>query len=103
MIAAPRPGHSLLGGGPFHEDRPVTRLQAKSLETPDEVRPTPFGRVDIYNLDDLVIGRMVFEPGWHWLEHVQPIAGTSLCQYHHVGVCISGRLGNRPEDGTTTE
>jgi class 3 adenylate cyclase len=81
----------------------VARLQAKSLEHPDEVRPTPFGRIDIYNLDDLVIGRMVFQPGWHWMEHVRPIAGTSLCQYHHVGVCISGRLGNRLEDGTTSE
>jgi class 3 adenylate cyclase len=81
----------------------VARLQEKSLENPDEVRPTPFGRVDIYNLDDLVIGRMVFEPGWHWMEHVRPIAGTNLCQYHHVGVCISGRLGTRLEDGTTSE
>jgi class 3 adenylate cyclase len=81
----------------------VARLQAKSLENPDEVRPTPFGRVDIYNLDDIVIGRMVFEPGWHWKEHVQPIAGTSLCQYHHVGICIAGRLANRLEDGTTSE
>jgi class 3 adenylate cyclase len=81
----------------------VARLQAKSLETPDEVRPTPFGRVDIYNLDDLVIGRMTFQPGWHWAEHVQPIAGTPLCQYHHVGVCISGRLMNRLEDGTEIE
>jgi class 3 adenylate cyclase len=85
------------------EDQPVARLQAKSLESPDEIRPTPFGRVDIYNLDDLVIGRMVFQPGWHWMEHVQPIAGTSLCQYHHVGICVSGRLGNRLEDGTTIE
>jgi class 3 adenylate cyclase len=79
----------------------VARLQAKSLDAPDEVRPTPLGHVDIYNLDDLVIGRMVFEPGWHWMEHVQPLAGTSLCQYHHVGICIAGRLGNRLEDGTT--
>lgn len=85
------------------EDRPVARLQAKSLESPDEIRPTPFGQVDIYNLDDLVIGRMVFQPGWHWMEHVRPIAGTSLCQYHHVGICVSGRLGNRLEDGTTIE
>lgn len=85
------------------EDRLVARLQAKSLEHPDEVRPTPFGHVDIYTLDDLVIGRMVFEPGWHWMEHVRPIAGTSLCQYHHVGICVSGRLGNRLEDGTTNE
>lgn len=81
----------------------MARLQAKSLERPDEVRRTPLGHVDIYNLDDLVIGRMVFEPGWHWMEHVQPIAGTSLCQYHHVGICMSGRLGNRMEDGTTSE
>jgi class 3 adenylate cyclase len=81
----------------------MARLQAKSLAHPDEVRPTPHGRIDIYNLDDLVIGRMVFEPGWHWMEHVQPIAGTSLCQYHHVGICVSGRLGNRLEDGTTGE
>jgi class 3 adenylate cyclase len=81
----------------------VARLQAKSLEAPDEVRPTPFGRVDIYTLDDVVVGRMVFQPGWHWMEHVRPIAGTSLCQYHHVGICISGRLGNRMEDGTTNE
>lgn len=81
----------------------MARLQAKSLESPDEIRPTPFGQVDIYNLDDLVIGRMVFQPGWHWMEHVRPIAGTSLCQYHHVGICVSGRLGNRLEDGTTIE
>jgi class 3 adenylate cyclase len=87
----------------WREDRPVARLQAKSLEDPDEVRPTPFGHIDIYNLDDLVIGRMVFEPGWHWLEHVRPISGTSLCQYHHVGVCIAGRLATRLEDGTTNE
>ena len=81
----------------------MARLQAKPLESPDEVRPTPFGRVDIYNLDDLVVGRMVFQPGWHWAEHVQPIAGTSLCQYHHVGICISGRLMNKLEDGTSIE
>jgi class 3 adenylate cyclase len=81
----------------------MARLQSKSLEAPDEVRHTPHGRVDIYNLDDLVIGRMVLEPGWRWMEHVRPIAGTALCQYHHVGVCISGRLGNRMEDGTTIE
>jgi class 3 adenylate cyclase len=81
----------------------MARLQFKSLDKPDEVRRTPFGRVDIYNLDDLVIGRTVFEPGWHWTEHVQPLAGTRLCQYHHVGVCLQGRMGIRMEDGTTLE
>jgi len=81
----------------------MARLQSKSLDAPDEVRRTPFGRVDIYTLDDLVIGRTVFEPGWHWTEHVAPIAGTRLCQYHHVGVCLQGRMGIRMEDGSTLE
>jgi class 3 adenylate cyclase len=81
----------------------MARLQSKSLDAPDEIRRTPFGRVDIYALDDLIIGRTVFEPGWHWVEHVQPLAGTRLCQYHHVGVCLQGRLGVRMEDGTTLE
>ena len=79
----------------------MARLQSKSLDTPDEVRPTPFGRVDIYNLDDVVIGRMEFQPGWHWQEHVQPIAGTRQCQYHHVGICIQGHQAIRMEDSTT--
>lgn len=81
----------------------MARLQFKSLATPDEVRRTPHARIDIYTLDDLVIGRMVSEPGWHWIEHVQPIAGTRLCQYHHVGVCLQGTLGVRMEDGSTLE
>jgi class 3 adenylate cyclase len=81
----------------------MARLQSKSLAAPDEVRRTPYGRVEIYTLDDMVIGRTVFEPGWHWIEHVQPLAGTRLCQYHHVGVCLQGRLGIRMEDGTTLE
>ena len=43
------------------------------------------------------------EPGWHWATDVKPIAGTPSCQYHHLGVCVSGRLGIRMDDGTTFE
>jgi class 3 adenylate cyclase len=81
----------------------MARLQAKPIGSPDEVRSFPNGRVEIYELDDVVIGRTLFEPGWHWAEHVKPIAGTPSCQYHHLGVCVSGRLGVRMDDGTTFE
>jgi len=81
----------------------MARLQAKQLGTPDEVRTFPNGRVEIYTLDDVVIGRTLFEPGWHWATDVKPIAGTPSCQYHHLGVCVSGRLGLRMDDGTTFE
>ena len=48
-------------------------------------------------LDDTVVGRMVYEPGWRWSVDVKPIAGTDSCQYHHLGVTTSGVLGS-PEN-----
>ncbi len=68
----------------------MARLQTKTIGQADEIRTFPNGQVEIYELDDVIIGRTVFEPGWHWAEHVRPIAGTASCQYHHLGVCVSG-------------
>jgi class 3 adenylate cyclase len=78
----------------------MARLQAKSLANPDEVRSFQSGRVDIYDLGDIVVGRMVFGPGWHWAEQVKQIAGTELCEYHHIGVALSGNFHVRMADGT---
>jgi class 3 adenylate cyclase len=89
--------------GVGHDCGAMPRVQFKSLDAPDEVRRVPNGTIEIYTLDDIVIGRTVFQPGWHWATDVKPIAGTEFCQYHHVGVCISGRLGVRMADGTTGE
>jgi class 3 adenylate cyclase len=81
----------------------MARLQARSLQAPDEVRTFPNGLLEIFALDDVIIGRTQFEPGWHWATDVKPIAGTASCQYHHLGVCVRGRLGIRMDDGTTME
>jgi class 3 adenylate cyclase len=81
----------------------MSKMQVKAVGAPDEVRRFPNGVLEIYNLDELVFGRTVFEPGWRWSEHVRPIAGTELCQYHHVGVSISGRLAVRMSDGSAME
>jgi hypothetical protein len=78
----------------------MARLQSKSLTTPDEVRSFQSGRVDIYDLGDIVVGRMVFGPGWHWAEQVKHISGTELCEYHHIGVALSGRFHVRMADGS---
>jgi class 3 adenylate cyclase len=81
----------------------MARLQSKSFETPDEVRSTRHGRITIIDLDDIVVGRLEFEPGWRWSEVVKPIAGTELCEYHHIGVTVSGTLRVRMRDGTEHE
>ncbi len=48
----------------------------------------------------MTVGRLVLEPGWRWSEHVRPIAGTASCQFHHVGLILSGAMDGRMDDGT---
>lgn len=79
------------------------RLQRQRFSEPANVRRFPHGRVDVVELDDVVVGRMTYEPGWRWSTDVKPIAGTELCQYHHLGVTIAGRLRVQMPDGTELE
>ena len=78
----------------------VPRLQRKGFAGPDQVRKFPNGRMDIITLDEIAIGRFVFEPGWRWSQDVAPIAGTRTCQHRHVGYTMSGTLAIRMDDGT---
>jgi len=79
------------------------RLQRRRFSEPSDVRTIPHGRIDVVDLDDTVVGRMTYEPGWRWSIDVQPIAGTDTCQYHHLGVTLSGRLRAQMADGTELE
>lgn len=79
------------------------RLQRRRFSEPNDVRTIPRGRIDVVELDDTVVGRMTYEPGWRWSVDVQPIAGTETCQYHHLGVTLSGRLRAQMPDGTELE
>jgi class 3 adenylate cyclase/quercetin dioxygenase-like cupin family protein len=79
----------------------VPRLQRKSFTTPDQVRQFATGRCDIVTLDEMSIGRFVFQPGWRWSKDVAPIAGTRSCQFRHLGYTISGSLEVHMDDGTT--
>jgi hypothetical protein len=79
----------------------MARLQRKSLSTPDETRTFPNGKLEIFDLDDVVVGRTTFQPGWRWSKDVKDIAGTPSCQYHHLGFVISGTLHVEMDDGLT--
>ena len=81
----------------------MAALQVKTFETPDETRTFPNGRLDVVQVGALTIARGTFEPGWHWADHIKPIAGTASCQVTHTGYMISGRIGIRMDDGTVTE
>src|SRR5438309_8265594 len=79
------------------------RLQRRRFTEASDVRTIPRGRIDVVELDDTVVGRMTYEPGWRWSVDIQPIAGTDTCQYHHLGVTLSGRLRVQMPDGTELE
>jgi class 3 adenylate cyclase len=68
----------------------MVKLQRRSFGEPDDVREVPLGRLEIYDLGDIRLGRSILEPGWRWSESIKPIARIELCEDHHIGVCISG-------------
>jgi hypothetical protein len=78
----------------------VGRLQAKSHNSPDEVRTPDKTRVEVVNLDGFTIGRFNFEPGWRWSGCIKPVVNTDSCQLSHVGYAVSGSITVRMQDGT---
>ena len=72
----------------------------KNLATPDEQLTFAKGTSSNVRIGELVVGRLVQEPGWRWSEQIKPLAGTESCQFHHVGVAISGAAIVRMDDGT---
>ena len=78
----------------------MARLQRRSFEDSEDIRTIPHGRIEVVELDDRVIGRMTYEPGWRWSTDVKPIAGTELCEAPHFQYHISGTLRVRMADGS---
>jgi quercetin dioxygenase-like cupin family protein len=78
----------------------VTKLQAKSHSSPDEVRTPDKTRVEVVHLEGFTIGRLTLAPGWRWSECVKPVVKTDRCQVSHVGYAVSGRITVRLKDGT---
>jgi class 3 adenylate cyclase len=81
----------------------MARLQRKRFSDPDDVRLVPNGRVDVVELDDRVVGRLSYDPGWRWSKDIKPIAGTETCQFHHLGITLSGRARIALPDGLELE
>ena len=77
----------------------MPHLQRKSFTTPDQVRRFGHGRMDVVALDETMVARTAFEPGWRWSVDVQPLVKTSSCQVRHLGVCLSGAMHVITDDG----
>ena len=79
------------------------QLRRKRFDKPDEIRTVEKARIELVELGEAVIGRTVFEPGWHWAEHVKQIVETASCEVHHTGYVVSGHLHVEMNDGAAIE
>jgi class 3 adenylate cyclase len=75
----------------------------KSLRTPDEHGQYDNATIDIVDLGDMTVGRVVLAPGWRWSENLRPLVGSEWCEVRHAGVILAGRFGYTLRDGTTLE
>ena len=80
----------------------IHKLEAKSHDTPDEVRSPDKTRVDVVKLEGFTIGRFTFQPGWRWSQCIKPVVKTDTCQVSHVGYAVSGRVTVKMNDGSQT-
>ena len=79
----------------------MAAFDKQNINSPQETRAFKgHGHMDVITIGDFTLGRGVFEPGWRWSEDVKPIAGTDSCQTRHTGICLSGRMTVRLDDGT---
>jgi class 3 adenylate cyclase len=56
--------------------------------------------VDLFDLDETVVGRITLPPGWRWSVDVRPTVQTVSCQTRHVSYAVSGTLHVVMDDGT---
>jgi hypothetical protein len=79
----------------------MTAVESRSIDKPHETRPfQAHGHMDVVTLGDFTLGKGIFEPGWRWSADVKPIAGTDSCQVLHTGICLSGTMTVRMDDGS---
>ena len=81
----------------------MARLQKRRFEDSEDVRVTPRGRVEIVELDDRVVARITWQPGWRWSVDAKSVLGTDYCQAHHVALAIQGRARVQMADGLELE
>jgi hypothetical protein len=79
----------------------MAQLETRNIELADETRKFQAnGHLDVVTIGDFTLGRGTFQPGWRWSNDVKPIAGTGSCMARHTGICLSGRMTVRSDDGT---
>jgi mannose-6-phosphate isomerase-like protein (cupin superfamily) len=83
--------------------REMKKMEAKSMNRPDEVRSFDKGKVELVKIGGATVGRAIFQPGWKWSESVKPLVKTKSCEAPHFQYHVSGTLRVKMDDGTEVD
>ena len=81
----------------------VSKLQKKSLNSPDETITSEKEKIELVNLGGFSIARVTLEPGWSWEKYIKPQEKTESCQIPHTSLVLSGRVRTIMDDGTVID
>ena len=69
----------------------MNEIIVKKFENPDEIRNFDKGKFELVKLNNMIIGKATYEPGWKWSLDVSPLAGSDFCEIEHYGIVLSGK------------
>jgi len=81
----------------------ASKLQKKSLNSPDEIISSEKEKIELVNLGGFTIARVTLEPGWSWEKYAKPQEKTDSCQIPHTSLVLSGRVRTIMDDGTVVD
>ena len=81
----------------------VSKLQKKTLDSPDEIISSEKEKIELVNLDGFSIARVTLEPEWSWEKYIKPQEKTESCQIPHTSLILSGRVRTIMDDGTVID
>jgi hypothetical protein len=80
-------------------------VQTGRFDASDQVeRYGDKGRAEVLALGGTMVVRSVLEPGWSWVEHIQPfVEGLESCPLHHKEYVVAGRVRYDTVEGESVE
>ena len=78
-------------------------IHVGNIESPDETRSFPKGKLDLITMGGVTFDRHVLDPGWKWSECNKPLRNTPSCQAPHNCYVVAGRLHVIMDDGAEAE
>lgn len=78
----------------------MSKIIKKNFDEAESRDEIALGSIELVTLGSIIVGRETLQPGWRWDVHVKPIVGTELCEFHHVGIQVSGRFMFEDRDGS---